>query len=138
LLKISLAPSARLVQVLCAAHLSAACLIIISGVPIALSAAATAALGVSLGFYLRRMALLRSPQSVVAMEIGDDGKIAFQTRDGRWRAASLRQSCFVSPWLTIVNLNPENARWSRNVVIMPDSLREDEFRQLRVWLRWKA
>lgn len=123
---------------LCAAHLSAACLIFISGVPIALAASATVALGVSLGFYLRRMALLRSPQSVVAMEIGNDGKIAFQTRDGRWRAASLRQNNFVSPWLTIVSLNPENARWSRNVVIMTDSLREDEFRQLRVWLRWKA
>lgn len=110
----------------------------ISDVPIAISAAGVAVLSLSLGFYLRRTAWLRSPQSIVAMEIGNEGKFAFQTRNGSWHAARLRQSSFVSPWLTILNLNPENTRWTRNVVIMPDSLRNDEFRQLRIWLRWKA
>lgn len=110
----------------------------ITDVPITGAAAGTAVLGLSLRFYLRRMALLRSPQSIVAIEIGEDGKFAFQTLDGRWHAARLRQSSFVSPWLTVLNLSPENARWMRNVVILPDSVQADEFRRLRVWLRWKA
>lgn len=107
-------------------------------VPITLAMAATAVLGLSLGFYLRRIALLRSPQSIVALDLAEDGKFAFQTLNGRWHAAKLRQSSFVSPWLTVLNLNPENARWARNVVIMPDSMQNEEFRRLRVWLRWKA
>lgn len=111
---------------------------LISDLPIAVAAAGTVVLGVSLGFYLWRIALLRSSRSIVAIEIGDDDKLAFRTLDGKWQTAKLQQSSFVSPWLTILNLKPENARWLRNVVILADSMPEEEFRRLRVWLRWKA
>lgn len=110
----------------------------ISNVPIAVAAAGTAVLGVCLGFYLWRIALLRSPRSIVVIEIGDDGKLAFLTLDGKWQSAKLRQSSFVSSWLTILNLKPENSRWLRHVIIMADSMPEEEFRRLRIWLRWKT
>lgn len=110
----------------------------ISDVPTAVAVAGTAVLGVSMGFYLWRIALLRSPRSIVAIEISDDDKLAFQTLDGKWQTAKLRQSSFVSPWLAILNLKPENACWLRNVVIMADGISEEEFRRLRIWLRWKT
>lgn len=95
-------------------------------------------LGVSLAFYLWRIALLRSPQSIVAIEVGDGDKVAFQTRSGRWHAGRLLGTSFVSPGLTILNLSPDDARLIRSVVIVPDNVQSEDFRQLRIWLRWKA
>jgi toxin CptA len=40
--------------------------------------------------------------------------------------------------LTIINLTVAGARLRRSLVVAPDSLRTDEFRRLRVWLRWRG
>jgi toxin CptA len=47
----------------------------------------------------------------------------------------LRDS-LVTPYLTVLNVLPQGARFSRSVVILPDSLDAESFRQLRVWLKW--
>jgi toxin CptA len=96
-----------------------------------------AILTTSMIFYVWRIALLRSSRSIVAIEIGIDGKCAFQTRNGRWHTAKLRGTSFASPSLTILNLQPHDGRYTRNVVIVPDNAESEEFRQLRIWLRWK-
>lgn len=92
----------------------------------------------SLVFYAWRIALLRSPQSIVAVELRDGGDCAFKMRDGQWHAARLQGSSFSSPVLTILNLRLNEARHTRNVVIVPDNIESANFRQLRIWLRWKG
>lgn len=123
-----------------AAHAAAACLLLAGDIPVSLKTAGTLALVASLAFYVWRIALLRSPQSIVAIEIGDSDRreIAFQTRNGLWHACSLLGTSFVSPGLTILNLSPQGARLMRSVVIVPDNVQFEDFRQLRIWLRWKA
>jgi toxin CptA len=43
---------------------------------------------------------------------------------------------FVTPYLTVLNLKPEGARFAHALVILPDSLEAESFRRLRVRLKW--
>ena len=47
-------------------------------------------------------------------------------------------SSFVSPLLTVLSLRMLGAGGSRSLVVTPDALGADEFRRLRVWLRWRG
>lgn len=64
------------------------------------------------------------------------GGIDVCTPDGAWAAGSVRAGSFVAPWLTIVIWRPEGARLDRAVLVLPDMLPKEDFRRLRVWLRW--
>ena len=48
----------------------------------------------------------------------------------------LRPGSFVAPWLTIVRWRPYHAWLDRTVLVVPDRLGADDFRRLRVLLRW--
>lgn len=136
--KISLTPSRILFLGIFAAHAAAAYLVLASQIPVFSEVLAIAIITVSLSFYVWRHALLRSPQSIVAVELRDAGNCAFQMRDGRWHAAMLQGTSFTSPVLTILNLRLTEARYTRNVVIVPDNIEAVNFRHLRIWLRWRA
>jgi len=59
-------------------------------------------------------------------------------RDGNrdWRSGCVRGGSFVASWLTIIRWRPERARLDRTIVILPDMLEPERFRELRVLLRW--
>ncbi|MGQ0522707.1 MAG: protein YgfX [Betaproteobacteria bacterium] len=86
---------------------------------------------------LRGPALLRAVSSITALELGEDGKLSIQTRQGDWCAATLLESSFVGPYLTVLSLRTEKSRFAHHAVIMADSLNGEDFRKLRVWLRWR-
>jgi toxin CptA len=65
-----------------------------------------------------------------------DGTLLRKTGD-EWQPASLLPSTRVTPWLTVLHLRDDNDRRT-HIVILPDSLGQDDYRRLRVWLRWKA
>jgi hypothetical protein len=50
----------------------------------------------------------------------------------------LRPGSFVAPWLAIVRWRPAGARWDRTLLVAPDMLGREEFRRLRVLLRWSS
>lgn len=95
-------------------------------------------LGSNLAYTLRRYAWLQSKQSVVALNLA--GKNTCQ-------ASLLSNDCleyhiddassFVAPYLTVLSLKGARFFDRRTVVILPDSIDQEAFRQLRVWLRWK-
>jgi hypothetical protein len=65
---------------------------------------------------------------------GDRGILV--NRDGDWRAGAVRDGSFVAPWLTIVRWRPRQAWFDHAVLILPGMVRAQEFRRLRVLLRW--
>ena len=142
-------PSTRLAVMLSFAHLSAIVLLWPLMLPTAVKLTGSALLVVSLVFYLRRYALLRSPDSVSGLELTDDMVCILETQGGERIACALLGSSFVAPYLTVLELKPlkldldaeSPGRWrrffSRSVVILPDGIDPEEFRQLRVLLRWK-
>lgn len=91
----------------------------------------------SLVFSLRRQAWRVSPSSLVGLQLNDEGKFLFSRRDGQDIEGVLLGSSFISPWLTILNLRPEEQWQTVSLVILPDAVKQEDFRRLRVLLRWK-
>ena len=135
---ITVLPSVRLAVALCVAHLAAAGLLWLVPVPALAKGALTLAVAVSLVYFLAREATLHAANAIVALELKSSGGIAFQTRDGRWVDCELSGSSYVSPRLTIVNLQPRGKGRARHVILLSDNVDARDFRRLRMWMRWKT
>lgn len=137
MLKTELQTSKTLAAILAVAHGIAILLILAVGLPQWLQAVAVAALVVSMVYYVRQTALLRSPAAVVAIEIGSDDAFSVRIRRGDWRACEVLGSTYVASFMTVLNLRDLGTKAVRHAVILPDSMNGEDFRRLRVWLRWK-
>lgn len=76
--------------------------------------------------------------SIVELQCEREGGALFKTRSGKEWEARVLGSSFVASYLTIVLLKPNTSRRVRAVVILPDALEPELFRQLRVWLKWRV
>lgn len=137
LLTARLEPSLHLAAMLGFAHFAAIGMLWPLALPTTIKLLGTAILAASLFFYLRRYALLRSPRSVVALELSDEMSCALETQHGERIICTLLGSSFVAPYLTVLNLKPSDGFFTRSVVILADGIDAEQFRQLRVLLRWK-
>ena len=135
---ISVSPSVRLAIALSVAHLAAAGLLWLVPVPALGKGVFTLAIAVSLVFFLARDAALHAANAIVALELKSGGGISFHTRDGRWADCELSGSSYVSPRLTIVNLQPRGKGRARHVILLSDNVDARDFRRLRMWMRWKT
>ncbi len=79
--------------------------------------------------------LRNSRHAVLSLKITRDG-LQVETRSGGWLRAEILGSSFVTPWLTVLNLRFPHCRLPVNVVLLPDMLGPDDFRRVRVWLKW--
>ena len=133
---ISLRPSRILAATLVLAHGVAIAMIVMAGMAPWLDALAIAALVASLVFSVRQSALLRATDAVIGLEITSDDKFSIQTRRGGWIECEVLGSTYVISFLAILNLKRTDSGKITHAVILPDSLDTEEFRKLRVWLRW--
>lgn len=101
--------------------------------PRALAAAAVVA-GTLLA--LRSIAHRRGSNAVRHLVLDRTGAMGVRDGSGRWRSGQARSGSFVAPWLTIVRWRPEGHRLDRTILILPDMIAPEEFRRLRVLLRW--
>ena len=134
---ITIGPSRQLALLLTLAHMRAAASALSVDISIWLKAALVLAVAGSLLHALNGSALRRSGRAIVALEIGEGAAASFKTRCGDWHKAVLLDSSFVAPYLTVLNLRTGLSRLAHHVVIMPDSVSAEDFRRLRVWLRWR-
>ena len=81
-------------------------------------------------------ALRLSSRSIVELLLAEDAILVVRTRAGRLRAGHVRTASFVHPWLTTIVWRPDGAQCSRSMVVVPDMLDVDDFRRLRVLLRY--
>ncbi len=54
---------------------------------------------------------------------------------GTWRTGAIGVPSRIHPWFTRVTLELQERKI--NLVLLPDSLDAEDFRRLRVWLRWR-
>jgi toxin CptA len=134
--RIEIRPSARLATFLSLAHLGAAVAIWCAALPVWAKAASTIAIAAGLGWSLFSRAALRAGASIVAVEITTEGRVSIGTRRGTWHACEPLGTSYVSPALTIVNLEVEGFSLPRHVVLVPGNVNARDFRRLRTWLRW--
>jgi toxin CptA len=127
----------QLMCVLSAAYLIAAALFSMLELPLWGKAAMMLIMAVILALQSRRFAFLASPNSIVALEFDSENALNFQKRDGTRHACQVMATSFVSPYLTLLNLKSAETGARCHLVILPDSLEKEDFRRLRIWLRWK-
>lgn len=83
-------------------------------------------------------ALLRLPDSIVALELHEDGTCAITGRAGdEWKGKILGDS-YVSSFLTLIRYRVTGRRRTRSIAILPDAVDAEAYRRIRVGLRWKV
>ena len=82
-------------------------------------------------------AMRKLSTSIVAMQLDRDGVVLMEQRDGTVLTVRVLGSSFVAPYLSIVLFKTHKAWFARSVVLFPDMLSQELFRQLRVWLKWR-
>lgn len=136
MLRVTLKRSRQLAAALTAAHAGAAITLVPLDVPIWGKLALTLLITASLGYTLRRHALLRSSDALMALELREGDSAAIKTGAEDWREARILGTTYVSPSLTVVNVRVPGLWRARHIVIVSDNADAESFRRLRVRLRW--
>jgi len=80
------------------------------------------------------------PQSVVGLTLTQEreGGLGCEAarRDGGRTACRILGGSVALPWLVVLRLRPQGRRLAWPVALLPDALAAEEFRALRVALRW--
>ena len=131
----NLQPSYYLAAMLIAAHGITIAILFPLAFPIWAKTALIILVLFSMGYHLRREAWLSAPSATVALLIEDDLAVLTK-RNGDQLTGNILRDSLVTPFLTVLNVLPQGARISQSIVILPDSMNAESFRQLRVWLKW--
>ena len=137
MLRIRLTPSRLLAAVLTLAHAAAITVVLVVELPQWLKVVAIVLLIAQCALIVRRQAFLSGADAATGIEITSDHRINVETRSAGWCEYDVLGSTYVTPYLTVLNLRQAGARAAMHVLLLPDSLNADDFRKLRVWLRWK-
>ena len=135
-LSVSLRPSFILAAILVIVHGAAIAVILMVTMPPWLALLAIAALVINLGVSIWRNALTRGANAVVDVEIASDTALNIRTRRGEWLECEVRGDTYVAWFLTVLNLRQIGTGKRLSVAILPDAIDAEDFRRLRVWLRW--
>jgi len=84
----------------------------------------------------RTLGLRGGPRAVVAFHLGADRVVVVRHGDGRLVAGHLRSATYVAATLTTIVWRPDGARRSRAILVLPDMLPAEDFRRLRILLRY--
>jgi hypothetical protein len=84
----------------------------------------------------RRHALRLGNDAVSELRLAPDLILVACMGDGRLVAGQVRSATYVGASLTSIVWRPDGARLSRTVLVLPDMLPDDDFRKLRVMLRY--
>lgn len=137
-LTIRLKSSKQYTLLLCSAHFAVVCILWKIDCSIFIKLIGTILLAISLCLYLRCHALLLSPRSIVSLLFSEDGSTCIaQTQSNEHITLIIKGDTFVTPYLTVLSMKSPYSIFPRNIVIFPDSIDVEKFRQLRIWLRWK-
>lgn len=138
MLSITLRPSYLLAALLVVMHALAMTSVWLVPLALAMKIGTAVLLASTLTLSLRQHVQRAGRRSVRAIRLNAECEISLQGQDGTWQKATLQPSSFVSPYLSVLNFQLEGEKRVRHVVVLPDAVDAEQFRQLRVWLRWKC
>lgn len=135
---VDLRPSRQLALVLALAHAAAAGVCLLPDMPLPVRSALLLGVAASCVHAVRGRALLRAANSVIGLKMEEGGRLWMRTAGEGWSAATLLDSTFVNPRLTVVSVATGGRHRAHHAVILTDSMAAEDFRTLRVWLRWRG
>lgn len=107
----------------------------LTAVPPVVRLALLVAILLSLSCYLARDALLLLPGSWHKISLDQDS-VSVTTRDGSALSGKITGRTVVTPYFAVLCIRPEDRYFQVSRAIFPDMLGKDEFRDLRVRLRF--
>ncbi len=128
-LSVAIKPSRRLLVIQSAAHVAAVAAVLASTVPPWLAAVLLLSIGASL-------ARLRRTLSAGSLVLHGDGRLETVGADGTASEAVVHPHTLVLSFLVVL-LYRQDGRL-RSLALLGDSLAAEDFRQLRLWLRWRS
>ena len=134
--RFALRPSRYLTLAFAASHVTAAALVIPLQIPLTMKLLLWTLIVASLAYALLRHALLRTGNAIANVSL-QDGATAFVTlRNGTALETQILETSYVTPALTVLNLRVANERLARHVLFVPDNINQEDYRRLRVILKW--
>lgn len=135
-LRVVLQPSRQLLLALLGASLMA-CVILLC-MPLAwwMQASGVAVIAAGAAYSIARDAYVALPWSWRAIDIDVNGGVAMSRKDGSQVSVNILPASFVASYLTVLHLKQKTSSWPRYCVILGDSTDAEQWRKLRVWLRW--
>jgi hypothetical protein len=126
---------------LAASLVSTACLstaLLVAWLPLSFGAQimGVLAIGTYAIWLTRRWAARTSRGAIVGVEVGSDQHVTFVDGEGGRVFGELRGDSYVSAFLTTIVMHPRGAKRARTVAIIPGMLPDEDFRRLRVLLRF--
>ncbi|KAF0165008.1 MAG: hypothetical protein FD157_1689 [Rhodocyclaceae bacterium] len=128
-LSVSIRPSRRLLLIQLTAHVVAAGAVLAATVPSWLAAVLLLLIGASL-------ARLRAVSPVASLVLRGDGRLETVGADGTATEVVVHPHTFVLSFLVVL-LYRQQGRL-RSLTLLADSLAAEDYRQLRLWLRWRS
>ena len=128
-LSVSLKPSRRLLVIQSAGHVAAAAAVLASTVPSWLAVVLLLSIGASLARLRRRL-------PVENLVLRGDGQLETVGADGTANETVVHPHTLVLSFVVVL-LYRQDGRL-RSLTLLDDSLAAEEFRQLRLWLRWRS
>ena len=95
----------------------------------------------STGYFCLRDALLWLPWSYKAIHIDHKNQLRLTQKSGKQFEMHVLANTVVTAYLTVLNGQLKEATLlqkliAKHLIILPDAVDAEDYRQLRVWLRW--
>jgi toxin CptA len=132
-LRVPVRPSRLLSRLILIAHAVAAAGLFLSGAQPWMLAGGCAALLASGAWHVR--SAIRAGHGASVLDLGADGCCAIAGAQDAW-GGLLRTDSIALPWLVVLRIDRAGGGGARSLVLLRDSLEADDWRRLRVFLRW--
>ena len=137
---LKLRPSILLASLLTLAGLIACIALTLLPLPVTLLLVLMALVVLMVTVAIRRHALLAHSASIVMLRLHGDGSLEISLNNGNRHAVRVLPDSFAGYQFAVLNLQLEQTTslWSvrRHLVLLFDHCDPEEFRRLRIWLRW--
>ena len=134
-------PSIKLTALLIIAGLFFSFMLLLTPVPSSLSVTVLLLILVSTSYFVMLDGLLSLPKSRKILRINMAGECHLTQKNDESFVVHIMPDSFVSAYLTVLHIVPEDFRWfkfwqNRYILLLQDNIYAESFRQLRVYLRW--
>ena len=138
---LTLLPSRRLLLLLVVAGLFFSLMLFLVPIPPWLRMVVLLLVLLSTGYFCLRDALLWLPWSYTAIPIAHKNQLRLTQKSGKQVEMHVLANTVVTAYLTVLNGQFKEATLlqkliAKHLIILPDAVEAEDYRQLRVWLRW--
>jgi toxin CptA len=78
------------------------------------------------------------PSTIVGLRLGENGELWFLSPGGDFVPVRVQPDSAVFSWLIVLRVWEVDQGRLRSLALLRDSMPAEQFRLLRVWLRWRA